>query len=395
MNCMEFSNLLDAYLEGTLPEEQARALEAHAAACPACADLMAAMLDCRQADEEIEVPDSFGASWRQAIREEEAMETPKRKKNGWQKWLAAAAALVVVLGGTALTRNGVPRTAENETPALYAKQGASDAGMLRTAGSALTNFSFDAGADGEYAADTDLLTAPMAASADTQTAKIIKTASVSLKTLSFDDTMDAILELATEYGGRTEYLYQSADGGDGELRRASMTLRIPADQLDDFLSGVQASGQAVSLTQTSEDVSDSYYDVQARLETQHQKLARLQSLMETAENVSDLIDIENAIADAQYNIDRYTWQLNAYDSQVTYSTVEVSLREIRQEESEEIGLGQRIGIGLQRSLSGGADFLEDMAVFAVSAAPWLALAAAGIAIVRLIVKKRHGKDEKK
>lgn len=387
MNCKEFSNLLDAYLDGALPREQAREMEAHAAECPACADLMAAMLDCRQEGEEIEVPDSFGMSWRQAIREECEMEAPKRKRNGWQKWLAAAAALVVVLGGTALTRNAVPRSAQHDTPAVMAKQSAPDSGSLRAAGGAMTNFSYDVGSTSEYAADTEMLGASNA-SENTQQEKIIRTASISLKTLSFEETLSAIRELTAQYGGREEYFYQSGDTAGGELRRANLTLRIPVGSLDDFLSGTQAYAQTTSITQTSEDVSDSYYDIQSRLEVQQQKLARLQKLMESAENVSDLIDIESAIADAQYNIDRYTGQLKGYDSQVDYSTVDVSVREIRLEESEEIGLSQRIRIGLENSLKDGADFLEDMVIFLVSAAPWLAVVAVVVIVIRCIVKKK-------
>ena len=395
MNCKEFSNLLDAYLDGALPREQAREMEAHAAECPACADLMAAMLDCRQEGEEIEVPDSFGTSWRQAIREECEMEAPKRKRNGWQKWLAAAAALVVVLGGTALTRNAVPRSAQRDTPAGMPKQSTSDYGSLRAAGGAMTNFSYDVASTPEYASGADMLSESGAAESAHQE-KIIRTASIALKTLSFEDTLSTIRELTAEYGGREEYFYQSGDTDGGELRRANLTLRIPVGSLDDFLGGAQAYAQTTSITQTSEDVSDSYYDIQSRLEVQQQKLARLQKLMESAENVTDLIDIESAIADTQYYIDRYTGQLKGYDSKADYSTVDVNIREIRLEESEEIGLGQRIQLGLEKSLKDGVNFLEDMAIFLVSAAPWLAAVAVVVMVVRCIVKKKkHQKGREK
>ncbi len=118
--------------------------------------------------------------------------------------------------------------------------------------------------------------------------------------------------------------------------------------------------------------------------------------MESAENVSDLIDIESAIADTQYYIDRYTGQLKGYDSKADYSTVDVNIREIRLEESEEIGLGQRIQLGLEKSLKDGVNFLEDMAIFLVSAAPWLAAVAVVVMVVRCIVKKKkHQKGREK
>lgn len=389
MNCTEFSNLLDAYFDRELPRETREALEEHARECPSCADRLTVLLDCRQADEEIEMPESFSLSWRQAIREESKMEKPKRKKQGRQNWLAAAAALIVVVGGTALTRDTMPRLATDLSAAETQKASVNENGT-RAAGGLSTSFSYDAGTDTASARS-------MAAQASDvtegeQTEKIIRSASFSLKTLSFDADLAAIEELAVEYGGRVEYFYQSGDTGDGELRRANLTLRIPASSLDDFLNGAQAYGQVTSMSQSSQDVSDSYYDIQSRLDVQKQKMERLQALMESAEAVADLVDIENAIADAQYAIDRYTGQLQNYDSQVEYNTVEVNLREIRLEESEELTLGQRIGLGVKQSLAEGADFLGDMAVFLLAVAPWVAAVCVVAFGVRFLIKRKHRKE---
>ena len=60
------------------------------------------------------------------------------------------------------------------------------------------------------------------------------------------------------FEGRVESFYQSGDAGAGEARRASLTLRIPADKLDAFLEGSQALGRITSLHQEQEDVSENY-----------------------------------------------------------------------------------------------------------------------------------------
>ena len=127
-----------------------------------------------------------------------------------------------------------------------------------------------------------------------------------------------------------------------------------------------------------------------------EKMTRLQSMIQSAEDVSDLIDIESAIADTQYYIDRYTGQLKSYDGKVDYSTVSVSVREVKITEMKEVTLGERILNGLSDSLESGREFLEDMAVFLVSALPWLAVLAIAALVVRLIVKKKkNGKDDTK
>ena len=108
MNCKDFSNLLDAYVDGSLSQAEANQMRDHAAACPDCAAMLTLLQDARRMDEEIEVPEAFSSSWRQRIREEEKMEEKRIKNVPWKTWLAAAAVLVFVLGGTALTRGDMP-----------------------------------------------------------------------------------------------------------------------------------------------------------------------------------------------------------------------------------------------------------------------------------------------
>lgn len=129
MNCTEFSNLLDAYLDGELSPEEAARLEAHAASCAECGALMALRRDCRDMDEALDVPVSFSAAWRQAIREEADKERKADGKRVFRRILTAAAALVFVVGGAVATRNRVLPSGEAvqapdpaETPALAVMQ---------------------------------------------------------------------------------------------------------------------------------------------------------------------------------------------------------------------------------------------------------------------------------
>ena len=404
MNCKDFSNLLDAYVDGSLSQAEANQMRDHAAACPDCAAMLTLLQDARRMDEEIEVPEAFSSSWRQRIREEENMEEKKIKS--WKTWLAAAAVLVFVLGGTALTRGDMP----SRTQLTGA---ASNSAQAKTTGSSVARRNADNGnvlfedmaapmmmaAYEDYnAAEKEEAAAEVPAAGEARQEKIIRNASFTVKTTDYDTDLERLQTLAKDLGGRVEYLSASGDAASGQTRSASLTLRIPAQQLDEFLSGVEGIGNVTAMTQEMQDVSDSYYDVQTRLDTQRKKLERLQAMFAAAEDVSDLIEIESAIADAQYYIDRYTSQLKTYDSKVEYSTVNASVRGVRVTEMKEVTLGQRIVEGFQNSLDAGAEFLEDMVIFLVSALPWLIAVAVVIVIVRLIVRKvkrnKTGKKEK-
>ena len=389
MDCKEFSNLLDAFMDGALPDADAQRMRAHAAECAECAALLAVRQDCRGLEEEIEVPDSFPSSWRRMIREEAEMEEKSRKKVNWKAWTGIAAALVFLVVGTLINRdNMLPRTSYN-TASSTDRAYAEPAESYRSAAlGSVKNFSYDSGAADMLMMAGDYAEYEEAAEAGGgQVEKIIRSASFTIKTTSYEDDLQRIQDLTADMGGRVEYLSSSGDASSGQTRSASLTLRIPAGRLDDFLNGAQGIGSVTAMSQEMEDVSDSYYDIQTRLETQWEKLKRLQDMIASAEDVSDLIEIESAIADAQYYIDRYTGQLKSYDSRVDYSTVQVSIRETKVTELKEVTLGERILGGLRDSLQEGLYFLEDMVVFLVSVLPWLAVLGVAVLVVCLIVKK--------
>ncbi len=404
MDCKEFSTLLDAYMDGALPDAEADRLKAHAAACDTCAALLTLRLDCRRADEEIQAPDSYSASWRRMIREEKKMEEKSRKAVRWKTWLPVAAALIFVIGGTLASRDNLPpRKASSAAngSASYADKAAAPVSYRSMAAGSVSNSAYESSALAypmmeDSAMYDEAVEYEKGVAEAVQAEKIIRSASFTVKTAEYDADLQKIQDLTAETGGRVEYLSSSGDASTGQTRTAALTLRIPSRRLDEFLSGAQGIGTITGMTQEMEDVSDSYYDTQTRLEAQRAKLARLQAMMDQAEDVSDLIEIESAIADAQYYIDRYAGQLKSYDSRVDYSTVRVTLRETKVTETRELSLGERILTGIGDSFQEFGWFLEDMVIFLTSALPWLIALGAVVLIAALIIRKRKsGKHEKK
>ena len=394
-----FSILLDEQTERSLTPEEQTAMEEHRHICSACAERALAASDLRAMEADTAVPEAFSAGWRAKIREEEKLSQQTPKKRNWKGILAAAAAAVFLLGGTILTRNDLPGCVVYENgsngSAFMAAYGASDAVMLGAA----PRMAAKSASPMEYAVveESAAYDAEMPAPANAEAVreeKIIRSASFTVKTAEFEAAMEKLQALTEDCGGRVEYLSRRGDTQNGETRSASLTLRIPAQRLDEFLAGTENVGTVTSLVQESQDVSDSYYDIRTRLETQQYKMERLQKLMLEADRVSDMIEIESAIADTQYYIDSYTAQLSGMDSRVSYSTVEVTVRETRAIGIREAGLGERILSALRNSAEAAVLFLQDMLLFVVSALPWLAGIAAVVLAVRWIIRKRKGRKEK-
>ena len=401
MTCNEYSVLLEKLLEGSLTDEEALALRRHEAGCPACArqhreldhlqDTLST-LDSRVSP----MPEDLHAGWMQKV-EEEAMEKKRRfttpgRRAAITRALSVAAALVFVLGGTLLTRDALNSAPQAAAPKAAAYDGG-DYDSAPGAGYAMQR-------SYTYTADTSSLDTAYAGEAALtaengdpaiQEKKIIRTASLSITTSAFDDSLATLRSLCETSGGWVAYASESS----GSTRRtASLTLRIPAAQLDAFLEGAGGAGRVTRREESADDVTESYYDTKARLETQQALMARLQVLVTDAADLSDLLALESQIADTQYQIDSLQARLNSTDRQVDYATVNVSLKEELPSDSitdVEMTLGQRIGHALTTGWEIFTSFLGDTAVFLVAALPFLALLAMAWIIIRLVRRSRRHK----
>jgi len=392
MNCKEFSNLLDAFVDDSLAEKEAAAMRNHMAACRECESRYTLALDLRQLDREVTVPAAFSQDWRKMVREENSMEKTSGMKKKWQNLIAVAAALVFVVGGTMLTRDDLAAPGDAGNGNAYRLEDTSYS-YSTASNTAARGMMYSAAPKAMAAPGAMMDTVAEAESGDVRAEKIIRNASFTIKTLAFDADVTSLQNLAVQMGGRVEYMSTSGDKDSGEMRYGSFTLRIPAVRLDEFLSGAHNIGRLTALQQEEQDVTASYYDVQARLDTQLKKMERLQSLLLSAQDISDLIEIENSIADTQYMIDSYTAQLKNYDGKVDYSTVRVTVQEIQVQEAVELSLGQRMIAGLKNSLKAAGEFLRDCAIFLVAASPWLAALGVIVVFVVLIRKRNLKKKE--
>lgn len=384
MNCEQIQDLLDQYLDGRLEAETVQQVEEHLSHCEECAKLFTVCKDLRK--EEGPAPSQFSQSWRAAVRREEKMEKRNANQKGFRNLLVIAAAFVFVIGGTLMTRDKAA-PADNNTFALYSTAGTAD---MANAGGAITLKRSLTSEENSYSPAPASVAGGMSdgmEESDRQ-AKLIRNVDFTIRTLEFESVVQQLQTLTLSNDGRVEYISQFGDHNTGEMRNASLTLRIPSEKLDGFLETVESVGNVSSFTSRVEDVTESYYDVQARLETQLKKMERLQELLLEAKEMSDLLQVESSIADTQYMIDSYQSQLKGMDDDVNYSTVSVFVQETRVVEAEEASFIQRIGAGIVDSVSSGVGFLGDAVVFILSIVPWLLLLAVIILIVKAVSKKR-------
>lgn len=226
-------------------------------------------------------------------------------------------------------------------------------------------------------------------SVQTTPQKIIYTADIDMETLEFDETLAALAALTESCGG---YFEQSSVNDRGSYRTAYYSVRVPAENYREFLGGADGLGHVTSQQEQAEDVSEVYYDTAGRLGTQNTKLARLQELLTEAENMEDIIVIEEAISETEEMIDRLSGQLRHYDALVDYSTVGVSVREVYEvtiEPEPVVTFGARFAQAFSEGVRGFLDGLGDIAVALAYSWLWLVLIAAVVVIILRVTRKKR------
>ena len=226
--------------------------------------------------------------------------------------------------------------------------------------------------------------------------KMIYNGYMEMQTQDFDTAASGIEALVRELGG---YFQQSSvsNRGSSSYRYGSYTIRIPAAQFETFF---QRAGQLCHVTYTNttaDDVSESYYDTEARLETARIKLERLQQLLAKATSMEDIITIESAISETEWDIENLSGTLRHYDALVDYATVNVELSEVYQLSGQDkavTSFGGRLGQSFVNGLRAVGSALEDFAVWLAYSWVWLAVIAAAAVIVIRIVRRRGGGKKK-
>ena len=129
-----------------------------------------------------------------------------------------------------------------------------------------------------------------------------------------DDEVDDALE-----GARA--VTASLDGYVSWEGPGAMTLRIPDVALEDALERIGAYGEVERREIRSQDVTESYTDLQIRLDNARALQARLRDLLERAETVSDVVEVENALSRVTLEVERLEGQKRLLDNQIVFSTV--------------------------------------------------------------------------
>ena len=229
--------------------------------------------------------------------------------------------------------------------------------------------------------------------------KVIKSGHMTLETLEFEDTTEAIQRRVQQQGGFMES--SSIQGVSRQertmpsLRRAQFKVRIPSQLFEQFLLDMGDLGNVIREEKFGRDISAEYFDTEGRVRSLRVQEDRLLAILAEAEKLQDILELERELSRVRYELERLTVTLRQWDSLVDFSTLDITVQEVQELKLVEpvpVTLWEKMAQGFNASLRNAGRVLEFMALFVVSALPFLVLfGLIGLAvygIVRLILRKK-------
>lgn len=226
--------------------------------------------------------------------------------------------------------------------------------------------------------------------------KIIRRFDYTIETDVFDQQLTALKDRTNAVGG---YVESGAVSGkkpeayNDPGRYAYLTLRIPEDAVDAFVAGVEQIETVTYSNSTTQDVSESYFDLETRLSVLRTQLDNLKTLLAKAQKLEDMLALETEISRVTIQIEELTTQLRSYDQLISYATVTITLQEkaLTEGPASNKSVGERISEGFTAVINGIGVFFENLFVVLVVISPILLILAAIVIPILLIVRRRNRK----
>ncbi len=205
--------------------------------------------------------------------------------------------------------------------------------------------------------------------------KIIYSASVDLVVEDFAGFNDKVASLAKQFDA---YVADSnLTGSTGETHSGTWKIRVPQARFDEFVAAAKGLGELVSVGTSSKDVSEEYYDVDARIRNKTKEEERLLKLLEERPGkLADVIAIERELSRVREELERMQGRMRVLANLTSLTTVDLQVTEIHDyKPADAPGLGTRIRRAFAGSLEALASTGATALVALAAITPWLPLVA--------------------
>lgn len=153
-------------------------------------------------------------------------------------------------------------------------------------------------------------------------AALVRTAELTVRVDDVRAAADRAAQLAASVAGTVASEERS---GRGEDASAVVRLRVPPAQFDGTVAQLADLGDELDRRVGTTDVTDQVVDLESRLATQRASVARVRALLEEAERLADVVQIEGELTRRTADLESLQARLAAVRGQVEQSTITLNL----------------------------------------------------------------------
>ncbi len=209
-------------------------------------------------------------------------------------------------------------------------------------------------------------------------------------------SMDEIGKMAESMGGFIveSYLYQQTLNSGAQVPHATITIRVPAEKLEEALSQIKAGAVDVESANISgQDVTSQYTDLASRLKNLEAAEAQLQEIMDEAKRTEDVLDVFNELVAVREQIEIIKGQMKYYEESAALSKITVGITADEAAQPIQVGGWQPSGVAKEA-----IEVLIKTLQFLVNIGIWVVLCVLPIGlliglplyfIVRAVMRKRR------
>jgi hypothetical protein len=153
---------------------------------------------------------------------------------------------------------------------------------------------------------------------------VIYNGQLSLEANDIQGTLQKIRALAEGYGG---YVASSSRSTYGAQARAEIAIRVPKDKFQTAIQQIETYAKVLDEGTTSEDITQQYIDLKARLSNLQRQEERLREILDMAKTVDEILRVESELERVRGEIDSLQGQINYLEGNVEMSLITVTLTE--------------------------------------------------------------------
>jgi hypothetical protein len=294
------------------------------------------------------------------------------------RWMLLLAAIVVLTGLT-----GGCAEQSSDAPASAAAGKVSN--NLQQTGPAIAKDSGNSQAKGGAEGRTETSSRKTAAAR-----KIIYDARVDVLVDSLSSAEQAVLDLIKEHDG---FLAESDQSSATSTRRtATWRVRVPVDQFSAFLSAVIHLGEVRQNHVGSQDVTEEYFDIEARIRNKQEEEKRLlKHLADSTGKLEDILAVERELSRVRGEVEQMQGRIRVLADRTALSTITIEATEWKDYKPPiAASFPTQLGRTFFNSVDNLAAFGKALATVIVALAPWLPFIIAGIFIARWLIRGSRG-----